>query len=101
MVNHKVTLCCLKYLLSIFMLNNLVFCIFYMICRCLICTNAFGIGVEIPEVDLVIHWGAPTSILQYLQEAHLPTTKMSMVRSEKGMVKLCKSDDCIRQIELH
>ena len=84
-----------------------------MICRCLICTNAFGIGVEMPEVDLVIHWGAPTPILQYWQEvgrcardgrngeAHLLANKMSMVRSEMGMVKLCKSDDCIRQIELH
>ena len=79
-----------------------------MICRCLICTNAFGIGVEIPDVDFVIHWGAPTSILQYWQEvggcardgrngeAHLLATKMSMVRSEKDMANLCNSKDCIR-----
>ena len=33
----------------------------------LICTGAFGMGVNIPNVDMVIHWGLPSS-LQYWQE---------------------------------
>ena len=33
----------------------------------LICTVAFGMGVNIPNVDMVIHWGLPSSS-QYWQE---------------------------------
>ena len=34
----------------------------------LICTGAFGMGVNIPNVDMVIHWGLPSSSLQLWQE---------------------------------
>ena len=36
--------------------------------RILVCTVAFGMGVSIPDVDFVIHWGVPRSILCYWQE---------------------------------
>lgn len=29
---------------------------------------ALGLGINIPDIDLVIHWGASTSILDYWQE---------------------------------
>jgi ATP-dependent DNA helicase RecQ len=33
-----------------------------------ICTNAFGMGVDIPDVRLVVHWQHPASPEDYLQE---------------------------------
>ncbi|XP_074657196.1 bifunctional 3'-5' exonuclease/ATP-dependent helicase WRN-like [Tubulanus polymorphus] len=36
--------------------------------RCLICTVAFGMGVQVPDIDMVIHWGTPKDILSYWQE---------------------------------
>lgn len=34
----------------------------------LICTSAFGMGIDIPNIRLVIHWQAPASPEDYLQE---------------------------------
>lgn len=34
----------------------------------LICTNAFGMGIDIPNIRLVIHWTQPESVEDYLQE---------------------------------
>lgn len=34
----------------------------------IICTNAFGMGIDIPNVHLVIHWTQPESVEDYLQE---------------------------------
>ena len=36
--------------------------------RCLIATVAFGMGVDVPDVDIVIHWGASKGIVHYWQE---------------------------------
>ena len=38
------------------------------IIRCLISTVAFGMGVQINDVRVVIHWGAPKNVLRYWQE---------------------------------
>jgi superfamily II DNA helicase RecQ len=37
--------------------------------RFIICTVAFGLGVNIPDIRFVVHWGACDSALQYWQEA--------------------------------
>lgn len=34
----------------------------------IICTNAFGMGLDIPNIHLVIHWTQPESVEDYLQE---------------------------------
>lgn len=34
----------------------------------LICTNAFGMGVDVPDIRLVFHWHHPASIEDYVQE---------------------------------
>ena len=36
--------------------------------RILICTVAFGMGVEIPDIKQIIHWGRSKSILSFWQE---------------------------------
>ena len=36
--------------------------------RCLVVTNAFGMGVNIPDISLIYHWGEPESILSYWQQ---------------------------------
>lgn len=33
-----------------------------------ICTNAFGMGLDLPDVRLVVHWQPPASVEDYLQE---------------------------------
>src|SRR5262249_958388 len=34
----------------------------------IICTSAFGMGLDVPNVRLVIHWQHPSSVEDYLQE---------------------------------
>lgn len=36
--------------------------------RVIICTNAFGMGLDLPDVRLVVHWQYPASVEDYLQE---------------------------------
>ncbi|XP_071126574.1 ATP-dependent DNA helicase RecQ-like [Mytilus edulis] len=69
--------------------------------RLLICTVAFGLGVNIPDIRYVIHWGACDSLLQYWQEvgragrdgqpsvAYYYAVRTSLIHVEDDMKKLC------------
>ena len=71
------------------------------IIRLVICTVAFGLGVNIPNVRNVIHWGASDSVLQYWQEVgragrdgsksvtHYYATKTSILSVQDDMKKIC------------
>lgn len=36
--------------------------------RVISCISAFGLGVNVPDIDMIINWGAPTSVKKCMQE---------------------------------
>ena len=34
-----------------------------------ITTTAFGLGIDCPDIRIIIHWGLPTSMEEYVEEA--------------------------------
>ena len=39
------------------------------ICRVLFCTTAFGMGIDVPNVRTIIHFGPPSDVDDYFQES--------------------------------
>ena len=38
------------------------------IIRCLVSTVAFGLGIDIPDIRLIVHWGESDTVAQFWQE---------------------------------
>ncbi|XP_060558433.1 uncharacterized protein LOC132718729 [Ruditapes philippinarum] len=79
--------------------------------RIIVSTVAFGMGISIPDVDIVIHWGAPKNALSYWQEvgragrngqlslAVVKAYPRSLMKNitEESMRKIVGSDVCSRK----
>ena len=37
-------------------------------CRCVVATIAFGMGIQIPDVEYILHWGPPNTLMSYWQQ---------------------------------
>jgi superfamily II DNA helicase RecQ len=82
--------------------------------KVLVCTIAFGMGVSISDTEIVIHWGAPKSILAYWQEigrsgrsgqysyAIMYPYKHSLISNmvTEEIKTLSKSSECLRKYAL-
>ncbi len=83
--------------------------------RLLLSTVAFGMGIDIPDVSLIIHWGESDTLSQYWQEvgragrdgrqseAHLYHRQIQVIRCQeevKQFVKNVTEGQCMRSLIL-
>jgi superfamily II DNA helicase RecQ len=73
--------------------------------RLAICTIAFGMGINIPDIEVIIHWGACSSVMDYWQEigragrdgrkakALYFVTPGSLLQVSDEMKEICKTMD--------
>ena len=72
--------------------------------KILVCTVAFGMGVSILDIDLVIHWGAPKNIICYWQEvgragrSGQPAVAL-MYPYKRSLMKTITSEDVRRMLQ--
>ena len=78
--------------------------------RCVIATIAFGMGVDVPDVKYIFHWGPSKTMLAYWQEVgrcsrngeggecylFVPPRSLDVRRVDLEMIELCKGNECVR-----
>lgn len=65
--------------------------------RVMVCTNAFGMGIDKPDVRFVLHYGLSDSIESYFQEAG----RAGRDGKESVAVMFWNGDDCARLKQIH
>ena len=79
-------------------------------CRVVIATVAFGLGIDIPDVRYIVHWGPLSSPAQYWQEVgrggrdgsptnavmYLPKRSVDKRKVDTNMMDIIKGDGCLR-----
>ncbi|MCQ2155496.1 MAG: RecQ family ATP-dependent DNA helicase [Bacteroidales bacterium] len=65
--------------------------------RVMVCTNAFGMGIDKPDVRFVLHFGLPESLESYFQEAG----RAGRDGKPSTALLLWNSDDCARLKQIH
>ena len=50
--------------------------------RIVVATIAFGMGIDIPNITNVIHWGVPTSVMSYWQQVRVIPLTLATVHIE-------------------
>ncbi|CAG2238573.1 recQ [Mytilus edulis] len=78
--------------------------------RIVFATVAFGMGVDIPDIERVVHWGAPRGLEQFSQESgragrngkpsqsciYFSSFDTAKGRCNEGVRNLCQTKECIR-----
>ncbi len=80
--------------------------------RCIVTTVAFGMGIQVPDVKYVLHWGPPDSLLSYWQEVgrcardeqlvgkailYVPPRSAVANRTEPNMLHLIREKGCFSE----
>ncbi len=65
--------------------------------RVMVCTNAFGMGIDKPDVRFVLHFGIPDSMESYFQEAG----RAGRDGKRSTAVMFWNEDDCTRLKRMH
>jgi superfamily II DNA helicase RecQ len=71
--------------------------------RCLIASTAFGMGIDIPDVDLIIHWGVSSTVLNYWQEVGRcgrdgRSGEALMLAVQSTVSDKRMTEDCVREL---
>ena len=80
--------------------------------RCIVTTVAFGMGIQIPDIQYVIHWGPPNTMLEYWQEVgrcardkdmkgtailYVPPRSVVVSRTKPEMINIVRQQGCLRK----
>ena len=79
--------------------------------RCVVATIAFGMGVEVPDIRHVVHWGPAKDTLAYWQQVgragrdgrpgcatmYIYPRSLNRAYISTDMIDLCRADGCLRE----
>ena len=82
--------------------------------RCVVATIAFGMGVEVPDIRHVVHWGPAKDTLAYWQQVgragrdgrpgcatmYIYPRSLNRAYISTDMIDLCRADGCLREAVL-